>query len=250
MWMRGIGSRAARAIFLHAQPPAGLVMWPMAAILLLVVACGPSPEATTTAQSMNTRPAPMATGRLTNEPNVSVQETLSHTPTEIASPTRPATAVIVATATDHAPAPTATPALPVGPVIGALAPDFALFGLAGSTVSLDDLRGKYVVLNFWATWCGLCRAEMPELQAIAEQYAERGVVVLAINYGETEDEVARFAADHGLTFAMGLDSDGAVTRRYQVRTIPTSLVIDEEGVVVARFQGRVTAEAIVLHVTS
>ena len=85
--------------------------------------------------------------------------------------------------------------------MGALAPVFTLFGLNDSTVSLEDLRGQYVILNFWATWCGPCRAEMPELQAIAEGYAGDGVVVLAIDYLETENEVTRFVEEHGLTFA-------------------------------------------------
>ncbi len=140
--------------------------------------------------------------------------------------------------------PAATPALsvppadlPVAPQPQAAAPDFSLATLDGQPVRLNDLRGRPVLINFWATWCPACRSELPALQAAYQRYGER-VAFLGIAVKEPEETVAAFAQQSGLTFPILLDGDGAVsTRVYQVRGIPTSLFIAPDGVVSARHVG-------------
>jgi peroxiredoxin len=116
---------------------------------------------------------------------------------------------------------------------GFAAPDFELATLEGGTVRLSDLRGQVVVLNFWASWCPPCRAEMPDLQALHDAYAGRGVVVVSVNSTVQDDEQAArdFAAEFGLTFPVPPDPAGEATRAYQVQALPTTFVIDRAGVI-------------------
>jgi len=115
--------------------------------------------------------------------------------------------------------------------VGKLAPDFELQSLDGKTVSLSDFRGKAVLLNFWATWCGPCRAEMPFLQQVHEEWADKGLVILAVNIGEGQSEVEEFMEEFGLSFLALLDTDREVALQYNVRAIPTTYFIDKEGVI-------------------
>jgi len=115
--------------------------------------------------------------------------------------------------------------------VGKLAPDFQLPGLDGQMVSLGDFRGKAVLLNFWATWCGPCRAEMPFLQQVHEERSGEGVVILAVNIGESQSEVEEFMKNFGLSFLMLLDADEEVARQYNIRAIPTTFFIDKDGVI-------------------
>ncbi len=117
------------------------------------------------------------------------------------------------------------------PEVGNLAPDFQLSNLDGQSVSLSDFRGRPVLVNFWATWCGPCRYEMPFLQRIHEEQAANGLVVLGVNLGESPAEIREFMADFGLSFTMLLDSRQDVALTYNVRGIPTTLLIDEDGVI-------------------
>jgi peroxiredoxin len=127
--------------------------------------------------------------------------------------------------------------LPVAAQPQAVAPDFTLTGLDGQSVRLNDLRGRPLLLNFWASWCPPCRAELPALQAAYQRYGDR-VAFLGVDVKESSATVAAFAPQFGLTFPLLLDSDGAVSDRlYQVRGIPTSLFIAPEGVVSARHVG-------------
>jgi peroxiredoxin len=120
------------------------------------------------------------------------------------------------------------------------APDFTLTSLDGQTIQLSDLRGRPVLLNFWATWCPACRTELPALQAAYERYGEQ-VVFLAVDVKESRDTVASFVSQFGLTFPVLLDEQGQVSDRlYQVRGIPTSLFIAPDGVVSARHIGPLT----------
>jgi peroxiredoxin len=121
-------------------------------------------------------------------------------------------------------------ALPPAPAVGHPAPDFTLTTLTGETFALSDLRGKPVVLNFWATWCPPCRAELPELQAAAERYAGE-LVIAGVNQAETADSVARFADGLGLRFLVPLDTDAQVSRLYGARSLPTTFFIDRDGIV-------------------
>ncbi|UOQ87189.1 TlpA disulfide reductase family protein [Gracilibacillus salinarum] len=119
----------------------------------------------------------------------------------------------------------------VGLQIGNLAPDFELQTLAGETVRLSDFRGEPVLLNFWATWCGPCRSEMPDMQRFHE---DTGAAVLAINLTDTEtntQNVPDFQKEYALTFPILLDEDGKVSKRYEIRPIPTTYIIDSDGII-------------------
>ncbi|WP_040226906.1 TlpA family protein disulfide reductase [Bhargavaea cecembensis] len=117
----------------------------------------------------------------------------------------------------------------VGVGRGQIAPDFELRTLEGETVRLSDYRGQRVFINFWATWCPPCRAEMPDIQKISE---EEDVAVLAVNLAYTEKDpgdAGRFAEEFGFTFPMPLDEDGRLAEEYRVFAYPTSYMIDSEG---------------------
>jgi len=125
-------------------------------------------------------------------------------------------------------------ALTTAPYVGALAPDFTLQTVAGESVTLSDFMANGptpVVLNFWATWCPPCRAEMPALQAVAQAYREQGVRVLGVNQAEEPNQVVGFMQTLGLDFPVLLDRDAAVSQLYRVRSLPTTFFIDREGVI-------------------
>lgn len=131
--------------------------------------------------------------------------------------------------------------VPVGLEIGQRAPDFTTQTVTGETVSLSDYRGKAVLLNFWATWCGPCREEMPYFQTLYEAHPSE-FVVLAVDYQEGRDTVTAFGEDLGLTFPLLLDEDGAINGDLygpRVRGYPTSLLLDQRGVIVAYFPGEI-----------
>ena len=124
----------------------------------------------------------------------------------------------------------------------ALAPDFTLERLGGGSVTLSDLRGQVVVVDFWASWCGPCVESMPHLQELHERYAGQGVVVLAVNVEEPDERVARFVEEGGYTFTVLLDRDGAVAEAYGVWGIPYTVVVDREGGLHTVFAGPEGAE--------
>lgn len=126
------------------------------------------------------------------------------------------------------------PRLPAA--VGSAAPDFTLPNLEGESVSLSSLRGKPVVINFWATWCAPCKEEMPLLEKTAQQLGDQ-VVILGVDYAEGKDVVQSFVSELGLTFPILLDSDGAVADRYFVRNYPSTFFVDAEGVVRAQRVG-------------
>jgi cytochrome c biogenesis protein CcmG, thiol:disulfide interchange protein DsbE len=112
-----------------------------------------------------------------------------------------------------------------------IAPDFRLLATDGSTVRLEDLRGKVILLNFWATWCPPCRAEMPELDSLYREHgAQHDFVVLGVDAEESQVQVRDYARSHNVSFPLLLDGDGKVTDSlYAVRSLPTSMIIDREG---------------------
>ena len=114
-----------------------------------------------------------------------------------------------------------------------LAPDFQLSSLDGQAVSLRDFRGRPVMLNFWATWCGPCQLEMPFIQEIFEdsEFAAKGLAVLAVNIGESPDTVKDFVEGHGLSFPVLLDTTKDVALKYNIRGIPATFFIDENGII-------------------
>ncbi len=117
------------------------------------------------------------------------------------------------------------------PQAGFRAPDFSLKTPAGETYTLSALKGQAVLINIWATWCPPCRAEMPAIQALYEEYSPQGLVVLGVN-STIQDEplkIAPFVEEYGLTFPILLDETGEVTRVYEVRALPSSFFIDRQG---------------------
>jgi len=115
--------------------------------------------------------------------------------------------------------------------VGQPAPEFVLERPDGTVTHLADYRGSVVLLNFWATWCAPCRAEMPEIEQIYQRNRERGFEVFAINLQESPTEVQTFMADLGLSFPALLDRDGGTSRAYRARALPSSFLIDRKGTV-------------------
>lgn len=116
------------------------------------------------------------------------------------------------------------------PKVGNPAPDFALQDLDGRTVRLSDLRGKAVLINFWATWCPPCREEMPDLERAYGKYRDQGVVFLGIDQGESADTVRRFVQRYNYSWTFLLDSDLKVSNSYRASAIPMSFFVDREGI--------------------
>ena len=117
------------------------------------------------------------------------------------------------------------------PEVGKRAPDFQLNTLDGQSVSLSDLKGKPVLINFWATWCSPCVYEMPYIQQIYDEWQERGLVLLAINIGESSSQAAEFMQQHNLSFPVLLDREGNIAQKYNIRGIPTTFFIDRDGII-------------------
>jgi peroxiredoxin len=117
------------------------------------------------------------------------------------------------------------------PQAGFLAPDFTLKTPSGETYRLSDLRGQAVLINFWATWCPPCRAEMPAMQEAYEEFREQGLVILAVNSTIQDDPlaIAPFVKEYSLTFPILLDETGEATRAYDVRALPSSFFVERDG---------------------
>jgi peroxiredoxin len=128
--------------------------------------------------------------------------------------------------------------------VGDVAHNFYLSDLAGNIVDLESLRGRPVVINFWATWCAPCRVEMPALQAAYEAHQEDGLVILAVNSGESYQLVSDFFTEFGLTFTPLLDSEGTITRLYNIFNFPSTYFVDEDGVITAVHRGALNLEQI------
>ena len=128
-----------------------------------------------------------------------------------------------ATATGGAPAP--------APIVGSPAPDFTLQNISGQSRALSALKGQPVLINFWATWCGPCRYEMPAIEAAYQQHKAEGFTVLAVDADEPLDVVAAFVSELGLSFEVLLDPGNVVNDVYRVRAYPTSYFVDRDGVV-------------------
>lgn len=125
---------------------------------------------------------------------------------------------------------------PAVPRAGERLPDFALPTADGETVTRQDLLGKPTFLNFWASWCGPCRMEMPAIDALARE--ERGkVAVLAVNNGEPVAVARAFMRDNGFDLPVALDQDGALAGRWGFRYLPTSVFVDRRGTVCSIFDG-------------
>lgn len=116
---------------------------------------------------------------------------------------------------------------------GFLAPDFSLEDAQGNIVRLSDLRGQPVLVNWWASWCAPCEAEMPAMQEVYEDYSPEGFTILAVNttFQDSRENALVFVENRNLTFPVLFDLDGAGARQYLVRLMPTSFFIDREGII-------------------
>lgn len=131
------------------------------------------------------------------------------------------------------------------PQTGVSAPSFDADTLEGGRASLNDYKGKVVVLTFWATWCEPCKKEMPEIQAAYEKYKEEGLVVVGVNFGETKERAEPFVKQMGLSFPNLLDRRALIAERYGVVSLPVTFFIDREGIIRERvFGGTLTEESI------
>ncbi|MDR3166922.1 MAG: TlpA family protein disulfide reductase [Treponema sp.] len=115
--------------------------------------------------------------------------------------------------------------------------DFSASLTDNSPLTLADFKGKVVFLNFWATWCGPCRAEMPSMEALYQRFKERGFEIVAVNYRENRKTVDAFTEQYNLTFPITLDPSGRINGLYGVDAFPTTYIIDREGKIVTRVVG-------------
>ncbi len=126
--------------------------------------------------------------------------------------------------------------------LGEPAPDFALAALDGGVMQLGALRGRPVVLNFWATWCAPCRIEMPEIARVHAQFRDQNLSVISIDLQE-DPKIVRAAVTRGrFPWTFVVDPDGAVARSYQISSLPSTVFIDRAGIVREVFVGAMTRE--------
>jgi thiol-disulfide isomerase/thioredoxin len=117
------------------------------------------------------------------------------------------------------------------------ADDFELSSLTGGKVKLSSYRGRVVFLNFWATWCPPCRAEMPSMERLHALLRDRGLEIVAVDLQEPKDTVQKFVKDNALTFTILLDPQAAVGGAWGAQSIPTTYLIDRKGAILARSVG-------------
>lgn len=152
-----------------------------------------------------------------------------------------ALAAVVLVLLQPAPPPTFSP-LPTGTQLvvsggrvaeGTLAPDFTLDTLDGGQITLSELRGKAVVINFWTSWCGPCRIETPLLVETFNKYNDQGLVLLGLNITKLDnlDDVRAFVQEFSMPYPVPLDKEGEVAEAYQVLGLPTTFFIDRQGII-------------------
>jgi len=132
------------------------------------------------------------------------------------------------------------------PKSGFAAPDFSLSDSSGNTITLSELQGKPVIINIWASWCTPCRAEMPALQKLHEDFKDKGLVILAVNstIQDSMDSAVAFAEEYNLTFPILFDSTGSVTDLYDVRALPSTYFIYPDGIISEVIIGGPMSEAL------
>jgi thiol-disulfide isomerase/thioredoxin len=111
--------------------------------------------------------------------------------------------------------------------------DFELEDLSGTGRRLSDFNGKVVFLNFWATWCGPCRFEMPSMEKLYNKYKDSGLEIVAVNLQEDRNSVQGFVDEYGLSFPVLLDKTGRIGATYGARSIPTTYIVGRDGTVLA-----------------
>lgn len=133
----------------------------------------------------------------------------------------------------------------IGLEVGNQAPDFELETLDGDSVKLSSLRGERVMVNFWATWCPPCRAEIPDMQKFHE---DTDIKILAVNLTDTEssyDNVPKFVKNFGMEFPVLMDEASEVSTKYQIQPIPTSFMIDTNGIIQYKAPGAMNYDLMV-----
>jgi peroxiredoxin len=123
---------------------------------------------------------------------------------------------------------------------GDLAPDFELTASDGRQVKLSHYRGKKVILNFWATWCPPCRAEIPDLEKFYSDFKDRDTVILGVDLTQSErseSAVADFIKKEGITYPVALDTENTVNQVYGISSVPTSYMIDTKGIIRHKISG-------------
>ncbi len=122
-------------------------------------------------------------------------------------------------------------------LVGKRAPDFVLMDMNEKPVSLSSLRGNVVLITFWATWCPPCRSEMPSLNRLYKEYANKGLSVLAVSTDRSASYVRDFLGKHPVDFPVLMDSDSKVSKQFRVFSMPTSFLLDKNGTILQRFLG-------------
>jgi peroxiredoxin len=125
------------------------------------------------------------------------------------------------------------------PLLSLPVENFTLPLLDGENTSLSAYKGKVVLLNFWATWCSPCQAEMPSMEILYQRFKNDGLEILAVDGGEGDATVRRFIRNGGYTFPVLMDRNGRVNSAYGIRAIPTSFIIDREGKILGRVVGSI-----------
>ena len=128
----------------------------------------------------------------------------------------------------------------IGTNIGDKAPDFVLNKMNGDKMALSSLKGQKVFLNFWASWCPPCKAEMPDIQKLYQE--DNNIAILAVNLQEENKKVINFMFSNNYTFPVVMDKTGQVARDYLVRGIPTTYILDENGIIMNKASGALNYE--------
>ena len=131
-----------------------------------------------------------------------------------------------------------------GSAPGQIAPEIVTVGDDGQQLRLSDYRGQVVLLNFWATWCGPCRIEMPEFEEVYTEHADEGFAVIAVNNAESAETVQAFREELGLSFPLAMDEDGSIQSRFGIFNYPSTFLLDREGKVLSQHFGALTVEQI------
>ena len=131
-----------------------------------------------------------------------------------------------------------------GPLVGRPAPDFALTALDGTKVDLAQYKGRPVVLNFWASWCGPCRSEAPLLSDLSKRQSEGGLVVLGVLFQDKAGDARKFRDDFGLAFPSALDPSARIAIEYGVAGVPETFFIDKNGVIRKHVPGEIDQQKV------
>ena len=116
-----------------------------------------------------------------------------------------------------------------GPVDSGLAPDFSLTGFDGRTVTLSELRGQVVIINFWASWCPPCREEAAYLEQTWRKYKDRGVVFIGVDYVDTDKEALAYIQEFDITYINGPDIGTRISQAYNIKGVPETFYVDKKG---------------------